>query len=99
MEVGFDFKGLTADTIKQYLSEIQTEVTVVIDTIVGQKGRTFHNTVQPLINIFSTTECRKHSFTYASNFYPQKEIRDAGTDAKNVIDKFFIDTVLRKDLY
>jgi Zn-dependent oligopeptidase len=100
MDSGFDFKNLSVDRINQYLTEIKNEVNATIDSIVNIDGaRTFENTVQPLINVYTTTETRKECFGYAANFYPQKEMRDAGNDAQGEISKLFIDCMLRKDLY
>lgn len=38
-------------------------------------------------------------FDYVVNFYPDKELRDAGQEAETEIKKFFIDVMLRRDLY
>lgn len=100
MESGFDFKNLSVERINQYLTEIKSEINTTVDQIVNLTGpRSFDNSVQPLINVFTTTETRKECFGYAANFYPQKEMRDAGNDAQGEISKFFIDCMLRRDLF
>jgi Zn-dependent oligopeptidase len=96
----FDFKGLTVDRLNEYKDEIKKNVIEVLDFIANcNREKSFDNTVQPMINIHTLIESMVNSFEFASSFYPDKSIRDVGSDVKKELSQFFIDQTQRKDVY
>jgi thimet oligopeptidase len=102
IEPGFDFTNITVETLNTNKTNIPLEFTQAIEKIVNvskDTPRNYANTVQPLIDAFVLVEPRKSLFDFVINFFPDKELRDAGQEAENEIKKFFIDVMLRRDLY
>lgn len=99
-EPGFDFTNLSIKTLNQYKSLIIHQVNLAIDNIVNiNEKRTFANTCQPLINVNYLITPYKNSLDFAINFYPSKELREVAQEIEKEINKFLIETFLRKDLY
>jgi thimet oligopeptidase len=100
MEPDFDFSNITVDLLKQYKDKIIKDTTNTINHVVKLKGeRTFHNTVQPLINNNTILQPYKSSFTLATDFHTDKYVRECATELKQEVDKFLIDVSMRRDLY
>ena len=99
-EPGFDFTNLSIKTLNQYKSLIIHQVNLAIDNIVNiNEKRTFANTCQPLINVNYLITPYKNSLDFAINFYPSNELREVAQEIEKEINKFLIETFLRKDLY
>lgn len=101
MEPGFNYSNATPQLLEQYKDYIVSNMTKTIDNIVQvqNNSRTFGNTIQPLINTEITLEPYEHYFSFAMNFHPDKEVRDKATELEKVLDEFYIEIGLRKDLY
>ena len=96
----FDFKNFNTDKLTQYKDEIIATMQFTLDTIsLPNSNRTFQNTVQPIITTKTLLEAKIHSFSYASNFYPDKNMRDLATELAAELDDFYIKCALRKDAY
>ncbi len=79
---------------------IKYQLNTVLNDIVNQKGdRTFDNTIRPYIKIATSLYPLISSFTYASNFYEDKNIRNKGNELKGELSKFLIECSQRKDMY
>ena len=98
--IGFDFKNLDSSTLKRYDDHLREEISKTFDGIVEcEDTRTFENTVQPMINLEFRTQSRFNSFSYAKNYYPDKETRDTATELLVNLQKFMIDQNQRMDVY
>jgi len=98
----FSFNTLTVDKITEYINQIKTDYTNILDQIVNiGEGveRTFENTVRPKIRIGTIIEPINNLFGYVTNFWTEKEMRDAGTNAESEIARYFIEADSRKDVY
>jgi len=97
----FNFKDLCIETLQESFDLIQKEVTSAFDTIVSEdtERRTFENTVQPHINVYTFIEPHLSSFEYATNLYSDEKIRDKASELKTEIEKFLLDQNQRVDVY
>jgi Zn-dependent oligopeptidase len=98
--IPFDFKNLNESSLKTDDSYIRDEVVKTYDQIANVSlTRTFENTVQPMISLWTLLRPKFTSFHYAKNFYTSKTIRDLGSELECEIEKFVIDQNQRKDVY
>ncbi len=100
MSIPFDFKNLNSETLSEYLKDIKQEITKTYDAIINcTSKRTFQNTVQPMINVYTLNRSKLNCFEYAKSFYPNKETRDTGSSLDCEKKKFLIDQNQRIELY
>lgn len=96
----FNFKDLTVEKLNEYKGEVMVAYQQTLDQIVNEQGeRTFENTIQPLINLSTIYETMVNIAGYATNFYPNKEVRDTGSAIEGELSKFLVECSMRKDVY
>ncbi len=100
MQPNFDFRSITVSSINDTLASIKHDITSALDKVCQvTTERTFDNTVQPHINVYTLVTPKCSSFDIVTNFFPDKELRDFATAADEDIKKFLIDASMRKDVY
>src|SRR5271170_5301718 len=95
----FNFKDLSLSSLQESYNYYVTTLNTVVNSILGVKLRKFDNTMMSLETSKSILEPIVNSYEYASNFYPNKEIRDLGSELSNKVKKYNIDLNNNRELY
>lgn len=95
----FNFKDLSTVTLQENYNYCKSRITDVFDKIDKNTNKSFENTIRPVIDILTELEPIISSFNYASNLYPDKDIRDNANELDGELKKFLIETNQRNDYY
>ena len=100
MDEIFDFRTVNVDTMKVWHAEIVEKAKECNDAVVAvENQRTFENTVFPGIKLGAELATKTSVWSFAKNFYTEKEIRDEATRITGELQVFYIEQSQRKDLY
>ena len=93
------FSTITPAQIEEGTDEGLARAEAVLDELVAPKDeRTFENTLAPLDRISSIYGEIRLNYTFMGYVHPDKEVRSAGKDAEEKLDKFAAEIYFRDDL-
>ncbi len=94
------YSSLTAAQIEAGTARALAEASEILDEMVAPKDeRTFENTLSALDRVADVFGRAKHAFTFMGYVHPDKEVRSAGKDAEEAMDKFAAEIYFRDDVY
>ncbi|MDX1468077.1 MAG: M3 family metallopeptidase [Acidimicrobiia bacterium] len=93
------FSTITPAQIKEGTDEALVRAEAVLDELVAPKDeRTFENTLAPLDRISAIYGEVRMNYTFMGYVHPEKDVRSAGKDAEEKLDKFAAEIYFRDDL-
>ena len=97
--IEIDFKNISKKQLEANFQQIVKSTNEVNDFISKKKKkRTFKNTMIPsIINDINTAPL--NVFHIISSFYPNKKLRDCANKIEEKLNKFYVESSYRKDVY
>ncbi len=93
------FSTITPAQIEEGVDRGLAEAAAVLDELVAPEGgRTFGNFLAPLDRISAIYGDIRLNYTFMGYVHPDKEVRSAGKDAEEKLDKFAAEVYFRADL-
>lgn len=94
------YSTLSAAQIEEGTDQALTDATTILEEMVAPKDqRTFGNTMMALDRVADVFGHAKHAYTFMGYVHPDKEVRAAGKDAEEKMDKFAAEIYFRDDVY
>lgn len=94
------YSSLTPAQVRAGADAAIEQARSVLDELVAEKdARTFENTLRPLDRISDITALAFQDFAFMGYVHPDKEVRNAGKEMEEKLDKFGVEMVFRDDLY
>ncbi|MBW3667169.1 MAG: Zn-dependent oligopeptidase [Actinobacteria bacterium] len=92
------YSTITADQIEEGTGRAIAAAEGILEKLVDQEERTFENTMRPLDRIADVLSHAFADFAFMGYVHPDKEVRSAGKDSEEKLEKFGVEIVFRDDL-
>ena len=96
----YDYSTITPASVRAVVDDAIAAADATIDAIVSSDAaRTWANTMAPLDEINAALTAAYGKGPFMARVHPDKEVRDAATEAEEKITKWSSDLTFRRDLY
>jgi len=92
------YSTITAAQIEEGTGRAIAAAEAILEKLVAQKDRTFENTMRPLDRVADILSHAFADYAFMGYVHPDKDVRSAGKDSEEKLEKFGVEVVFRDDL-